>query len=238
VSKAYKGKTCTYCAVVGISTTADHVVAREFFPLDQRQNLPKVPSCQSCNVRKSVLEHYLATVLPFANRNPDSSALLVEKVPSRLAKNVRLHRELASGAQALRSLDQHGVLQSEMTLPFEGERIEALFRMIAQGLCMHHWDLLLPPSQCEIQGGYLHPEGEKIVERLLAKHAARRVSVRLGSGIFEYEGVQATDRAEITVWRMSLYNAVVSDGTSASGIRTSNGYVATGLKGKVLPLNS
>jgi hypothetical protein len=57
MSKKYKGKTCVYCATEK-SSCPDHVIAREFFPIDERSNLPKVPSCVSCNNKKAKLEHY------------------------------------------------------------------------------------------------------------------------------------------------------------------------------------
>jgi hypothetical protein len=44
-SKRYVGKTCPYCRVPGSSTTRDHVVAREFFLIEDRNNLPIVPAC-------------------------------------------------------------------------------------------------------------------------------------------------------------------------------------------------
>jgi hypothetical protein len=45
MGKAFNSGFCAYCGVAG-STTADHVIARGFFPLDQKANLPKVGACQ------------------------------------------------------------------------------------------------------------------------------------------------------------------------------------------------
>lgn len=61
-SKKYRDKTCVYCGKEKSSTTGDHVIAREFFPTDARQNLPQVPSCVACNNDKSFIEHYLLAV--------------------------------------------------------------------------------------------------------------------------------------------------------------------------------
>ena len=58
MGKGFKGKTCVYCAAAP-AATMDHVFAREFFLVDRRANLPKVPACQACNSAKSGLEHYL-----------------------------------------------------------------------------------------------------------------------------------------------------------------------------------
>jgi hypothetical protein len=64
MGKAFKSGLCPYRGVAG-STTADHVIARGFFPLDLRANLPKVGACQECNHKKSKLEHALTAVMPF-----------------------------------------------------------------------------------------------------------------------------------------------------------------------------
>ena len=40
-SKEYRGKTCAYCRVPEISVEGDHVVARQFFLVQDRGNLPK-----------------------------------------------------------------------------------------------------------------------------------------------------------------------------------------------------
>jgi hypothetical protein len=96
MSKTYKGKTCTYCAVLGSSTTGDHVFARGFVPPDKRDHLPQVPACAQCNGEKAKLEHYLATVLPFGGQHADARQVLNEMVEPRLAKNAKLHRELSA----------------------------------------------------------------------------------------------------------------------------------------------
>jgi len=97
MSNRYRDKTCTYCTVPGSSETADHVVALEFFPIDQRDNLPKVPACKPCNGSRSVLEHYATVVMPFGARYPGSPSVLASVMPRRLAKNAPLRTALASG---------------------------------------------------------------------------------------------------------------------------------------------
>lgn len=49
VSKKFNGKLCAYCAKRKAETD-DHVFAREFFLLEDRNNLPKAPACGPCNV--------------------------------------------------------------------------------------------------------------------------------------------------------------------------------------------
>jgi hypothetical protein len=65
MSKRFKGKICVYCCEKS-SADGDHVFSRQFLLEADRINLPKVPSCRSCNKEKSDLEHYLTAILPFA----------------------------------------------------------------------------------------------------------------------------------------------------------------------------
>src|SRR5258708_37400431 len=92
-SKKYQNQTCVYGATA-VSTTADHVIARQFVREPLRATLPKVPACNNCTNRKAKLEHYLTAVLPFASRGPDASVQLAGPVRDRLARNTKLHREL------------------------------------------------------------------------------------------------------------------------------------------------
>jgi hypothetical protein len=100
--KKFNDKTCVYCATQP-ATTEDHVFARGFFVETRRDKLPKVPACQPCNQVKSGLEHYLATVLPFAGRHADAPAslptprgLLAARRRPRRALNVGYRSSVAS----------------------------------------------------------------------------------------------------------------------------------------------
>ena len=78
MSKKYKGKVCVYCAVRK-SDSADHVVAREFFPDTHRDDLPKAPACQSCNRGKADLERKLTALLPFGSGHEAAVQTLLAK---------------------------------------------------------------------------------------------------------------------------------------------------------------
>ena len=84
--KKYKGKACAYCGREGISDTRDHVVAKEFFLQEDRANLPLVPACLKCNREKSKLEHYVLSVLPFANRHFEARRYAEQNIERRLQK--------------------------------------------------------------------------------------------------------------------------------------------------------
>lgn len=208
MSKKYRGKPCTYC-VEYPATQPDHVFAREFFLPGRRDNLPKVPACQSCNNSKSKLEHYLTSVLPFGGRHADATTILSEMVPRRLDKNAVLHRQLSAGHS--RAWGRFGELFiPSMTVPIDSSKIDSLFRYIVMGLAWHHWRALLAPK-ASAWAGILSVDGERLFKRMLALNG-RRVSGNLGEGTFIYEGLQAPDVPELSCWIFSIYGGLVMAG--------------------------
>ena len=119
-----------------------------------------------------------------------------------------------------------------MALPLEGESLERLLKMIGQGLCFFHWGLLLDPSKFDINGGFLLPAIEQVLEAKLNRDAEKRVQNSLGGGIFTYEGAQVSEAPEITIWRMSLCGVVVRDDQNSPHVRASRAYLITAKKGK------
>ena len=206
MSKRYKGRRCTYCAVDAASDTADHVFAREFFLPEQRANLPKVPACADCNRHKSELEHYLATLLPFGGEHPDTHTLLSEKVPRRLANNQRLWRDLASGASKV-DLVEAGSKRRTTALPFEPDKLLGLFRLIARGLSFHHWDTVIPADHT-VLASLVNPEYEPMLEQLFLGKGNAYARGAPGTGSFRYEGKQAIDHPALTIWRFQIYGGI------------------------------
>lgn len=213
MSKRYKGKTCAYCSTPHASETADHVVAREFFLVEKRVDLPKVAACKTCNVEKSKLEHYLTAVLPFGGQHNDAGENLSTMVEPRLAKNKKLAETLAKGRRLVLYSRNGSPWTVRMTLPFDGERASELFRLITKGLAHWHWKLDLPDRDCIVLASFLRHAGEAMFQRLLAMNVRDRVAGNFGDGTFVYEGAQAVDDYRLTVWRMSLYGVVVGDGS-------------------------
>jgi hypothetical protein len=203
MGKGFKGKTCVYCGTAGASQTGDHVFAREFFPENGRANLPKVSACETCNRIKSELEHYLTAVLPFASQHPEASKLLTQEVPGRLARNAKLHREIAAGRGRI-MVHERGVISSRMTIPFDGAKLAALFRMVLRGLVAHHWDVLIPQDY-HVGAGILTKAGDEFMRRLFTMNSNQHVAVELNNGLMRYEGVQAIDNPALTIWRFQLY---------------------------------
>ena len=206
MSKRFKGKTCVYCGAEGASSTGDHVFAREFFPLSKRHNLPQVPACERCNRAKADLEHYLTALLPFGGKHDDALPMLQKMVPPRLAKNAKLHRALARGQSHVWEA-QNGVYKPTMTLPFDGEKLAALFRYIVKGLVAHHWGVQVP-ADYYVQAGMLTAEGERLFEKTLALNAVARVKASLGDGAFEYEGAQSESDPRLSIWKFKIYGGL------------------------------
>lgn len=208
MSKKFRGKPCTYCAERA-ATQPDHVFAREFFLVNRRGNLPKVPACQTCNHEKSKLEHYLLTVLPFGGNHPDAIINLSEMGPRRLAKNVRLHQQIRIGQT--RSWAQFGnLVLPSMTIPIDSSKIDALFRYIVRGVLRHHRQVLLGPD-AGVWAGILSKEGERVFRQMLSLNG-HRITENLGKQTFVYEGVQTSSDPEMSVWLFSVYGGLILGG--------------------------
>jgi hypothetical protein len=204
----FKGKTCIYCAVPKSSEDGDHVVCRQFFLERHRGDLPKVPACKLCNGRKGSLELYLTTVMLFGGRHADATESLASLAPKRLGGNRRLAREIAEGIEYTAPIDSSG--RPSMTAPFDSEKLRELYEMIARGLAWHHWLLMLPPETVNVYGWFASSEGTAIFDQIFAHNARRRVTRQI-KGAFLYDGAQAKDPEQFTIWRMSLYGAAMAD---------------------------
>lgn len=216
MGKGFKGAPCVYCLQAG-AEDGDHVLSRKFVLPEHRDNLPKVPACKACNNEKSKLEHYLTAVMPFGGRHPDAGRNLAEQVPGRLDRNERLRRELAGGAERSLVSTNGGPWEPGMTVPLDGGALERLFEYMTRGLAFHHWEMLFGPTYM-VRAAFLVEAARGPFERLMTKNAGR-VRGSLGGGAFEYEGAVAKDGTGLTIWRMSLYGAVVAGNGGGRGNR-------------------
>ena len=208
VSKKFKGMMCAYC-VKAKATTDDHVFAREFFTVEDRQNLPKAPACPKCNNEKSKFEHYLTAVLPFAGKHPQAAANLEGGVPGRLAKNQKLSSELIGSMRPAWLREEGGLYQQTGIFDFDHAKLEGFLKYVGRGLAWHHWKV------------YLRPDDEVSVLLMTDAHSAlfasvtsswrnvQRVVGNLGNGTVQYVGVQAADPPELTLWTISMYGGLV-----------------------------
>lgn len=120
-------------------------------------------------------------------------------IPKRLKKNAKLNAELEAGFAKSRG----------NTIPFDHVRFNKLFAMIAQGLLWYHWQTLLGHGYSAIAATF-SDSGTAFFEQMVAKLTTpNRVFGNLGESTFSYEGVQATDCPQVTVWRFSMYGGVI-----------------------------
>lgn len=138
-SKKYIGKPCAYCDGDKIATTADPVVARQFFLEEDRLYLPKVPACKECNRLKSELENYALAVLPLASRHSDARAYSEANIGRRLRRNDALRRRLTLQHSGVWEPQKSGLLLPIMSVPVDEQKINGLFGFIVKGLFKHHW---------------------------------------------------------------------------------------------------
>ena len=208
-SKRYKNQPCVYCRKQP-SEDGDHVVCRQFFPINRRGDLPKVPACKACNNEKSLLEHYLTAVLPFGARHQDAGEVL-QMTPGRLAKNRALHERLASGLRHFLHSVNGTPWELDMTVPLDGHAVEKLFEFIVRGLAWHHWKVELDERHF-VRASFLIPAARHRFDAVFAGNARPRVNESVAGDGFRYEGVQAQENPALTMWRMTLYGLEVGDG--------------------------
>jgi hypothetical protein len=226
--KSFKGKTCAYCCVGGISDVGDHIFARKFFLEERRDNLPQVPACNKCNGVKSKLEHYLTAVFPFGGRHPDALQNLQIMVPSRLEKNQKLHRQLGAGISNELTKTTSGLFVPTTVIPFDGEKLEQLFEFIVKGLMWHHWQVLLD-GDCGIQVATPGAVQKKQYELLFQCRANARLDEDLGQGTIKYAAAQGVDKPRVSVWKFSFYGGVhLADAPAFPGESLSAIYALTG----------
>jgi hypothetical protein len=224
MSKQFKGKLCAYCTKE-TATNGDHVFAREFFLLQDRDNGPKAPACRPCNGEKSLLEHYLTAALPFGGRHAQAVANLQTGVPRRLAKNRKLHIEVVNTSEPAWLRQGAGLFVPTGKFSFDGAKLEELLKYIARGLAWHHWQTYLRPDEY-VSVLFLTDTLTAVFQQLVSMwNVAQRVTADLGHGTVQYEGVQAVDPPELTVWSVSMYGGVVltgegrTDGTAEASCR-------------------
>ncbi|HLM79420.1 MAG TPA: hypothetical protein VK302_02210 [Terriglobales bacterium] len=142
------------------------------------------------------------TVFPFGARHPDATINLRTMVPPRLAKNAKRRAELA------KAFEESG----GKTLPIDYARLNKLFTMIARGLAWHHWKVLLGLGFSATAGTF-HDSGWDFFRQVIASwNTPNHVAESLGNGTFSYEGSQAADVPQMTIWRFSLYGPVILAG--------------------------
>jgi hypothetical protein len=205
-SKKFKGKLCVYCAE-NLSTDGEHIFAKKFFMLEQRNDLPQVPACQDCNREKNKLEMYLMAVLPFGGRHADAHCNL-ENVPNRLAKNIKLYRSLTQGRRTFWDKNASGIYIPKTTVPIRHGCIERLAAFWAKGLLWCHWEVYLTQEHF-VEATALTASESECFERSFSNVSQDlKVSANLGDGTFVYKGFREINSPETTTWWFSISNGL------------------------------
>jgi hypothetical protein len=205
----FAGQICAYCCSQ-VSSTDDHVFAKKFFAIAQRDNLPQVPACPACNGAKQRLETELMVVLPFGGRHADASDNLAQAAARRFINraNLPVARALQRGvAQTWNS--EGSIVRRGMTVPIDWNKVDALFEYIARGLTWHEFDHQLLGFDCFVQAlSLIGPDALMLRRMLRAENARRRIHQEPGNGTFRYWGAQAADNPQVTVWEFEIYGGL------------------------------
>jgi hypothetical protein len=128
-------------------------------------------------------------------------------VPERLARNRKLHRELARGTENIWTKEATGIYVRTSAVPFDGERLEDLLTFIVRGLMWHHWQVLIGANSF-VDVLSLTARGERIFARYAGMNATQRVENNLGDGTFVYNGMQGVDNPQVSVWEFSFFGGL------------------------------
>jgi glutaredoxin len=222
-SKKFKGKLCVYCRR-NESTTADHVFPRELFQIEQRDQLPKVPSCVECNNEKSKLEHYLSAVLPFGATHSNSEKALSVDAAKRLEKNQKLHKELKRRFGYRQVPSEHGGTEERLVVELNYEALHDFVGFIGRALMWHHWGTYLP-SEFRFIVFTPSSSGIEYISRLFEMSSDYRVDVKLGGDTVRYKGVMSEVDEGLSIWAIQLLGGMtVSD--KSLGYVFKNSFVA------------
>lgn len=94
-----------------------------------------------------------------------------------------------------------------MTIPFENKPLEELCAMIAKALASQHFDVRLGSGYSAIASVFMNESKSGFAQLLAALERCTSPEI-LGEGTFKYEGAQAVDYPELTLWRFEIYGGV------------------------------
>lgn len=218
-SKRYKGKMCPYCGLDGISTTADHVIARAFFLEEDRANLPKVPSCGPCNNRKSQLEAEVSSVLMVASQHVEADKYRKQMVVPRIARNEKIQQKLRLDDPP-QWVNIDGLFQPVHPVFINSRHLNELMQFIVRGLYLHHFgDPLSSDFYPDVN--LYHSDGEVGLLASVSDYfptESLKVTGNLGRGSFTYSGVRSPMNANFSVWRFAWHGGILLYGEGGVGV--------------------
>ncbi len=214
VAKTFTGRACAYCGSTAKPTIAEHVVARKFFAIRDRDRLPKVAGCEDCNSKKSELEGYALTVLPFGSRLDTAGSYFEEHIPGRLKGNRHIHREINRTAEHVWEISDGGVALPTMAFGVDTDRLKQLFNYIITGLYAYEFKVVLPPrwfADTQI----IDDDGELNLGLSVGKFlgpAPVMVRRNLGQGTFTYRVDRSCIMTYFSIWQFYLFGGLALSG--------------------------
>jgi hypothetical protein len=217
MSKKYNSKICIYCGSKKVSTTADHLVARQFIPITARNGIPKVPCCSKCNNDKSKLEHYAASILPFGSNTVYAQEMLRERVAKRLEKNIKLKKELNKNSKKVWFKSNSGLYLRTLSIPIKSEPILGLLQYYIKGLYYYHWNIALP-ADIGVWARSFNYKGILMFRKTLFGINPKNIlEYNLGDGYLIYRCTRNEINKYISAWEFSFYKGAKMFGSSSDG---------------------
>jgi hypothetical protein len=107
---------------------------------------------------------------------------------------------------------ESGLYQRTSIKSFDSAKLEDLLKFIARGLAWHHWGTYIGPEY--YVGVMFTPDMLSIdfQDRVRNWNPAARAKENFGNSTVEYEGVQAVEPPQLTVWGISMYGGVMLSG--------------------------
>lgn len=209
---------CAYCDVSS-ATEEDHVFARQLFPPDNRWrgNLPKVPSCSSCNRGKQRLEDYVGVLFQLSADTEASRRVLGQRVRRTLRKNRRLQRQLQSSFRTGWVAGAGGVLRRRAGFKLTDEDISTIvewFRLVVRGL--YHVETKAPLGSSRVVRVF-HRSTPGVVENFYPIVDADSQERRVADGEVFYRFSVASDERGLSGWVIWIRAIEVLALTLASG---------------------
>jgi hypothetical protein len=113
-------------------------------------------------------------------------------------------------------------------VPIDSTRLRHLFAFIAKGLVWYHWQIILGPGH-RVRAEAVSDAWAQRYEQFFRMKARHHVKENLGAGTFCYEGLQAEEPLELTIWRFSIYGgACLAGDVRAPGATSTQLFAITG----------
>lgn len=227
-SKKFKGKQCAYCGVEGISRDGEHVLARSFFLDEDKENLPKVPSCRACNSLKELLEDYALAVCTLGSRNEGTKEFIENFFERRSKKRRKLYSELISTMRPTLERTSGGLILEGGQLNIDPHKIITLVNLIVRGLYFLHQSKALPKDAVLHNKMFRPDDAAVITDGIMRAFGSdlKMVKDNIGRGTLIYEGAISNVIEGASFWRINVMRgAVLGSPEYAPGLALRSMYV-------------